>query len=143
MEEQFEGFMDILTDHCGLEEPGGDYDSGITGEDEEGEEENVEESVEDVVLMNDFAEGTSVSTKSMNRAARRAKAVEDEEMPDDMAAEDMNNDYDDELNFGLGSTKLGTGPTTELGICFSPYRLSVLLFLPLLLLLLLCSHHSS
>lgn len=36
--------------------------------------------------------------------------VEEDETPDDMAAEDMHEDYDEELDFGLGSQKLGTGP---------------------------------
>ena len=35
---------------------------------------------------------------------------------DDMAAEDMHVDFDEELDFGLGSQKLGTGPFAAVSV---------------------------
>jgi hypothetical protein len=111
VEDQFEDFIDLLADELGLEEQGGDYDSGMTGDDDVEEEEEEDEVVEDLVLMDDFATADASSLPSAKKATKRSKEqIEEDEMPDDMAAEDMNTDYDEELDFGLGSPKLGTGP---------------------------------
>lgn len=113
IEEQFEDFIDLLADELGLEEQGGDYDNGMTGDDEEEEVKEEVVEVEDLVLLDDFASDdvtakSSAPPKKANRKTR--EEIEEDEMPDDMAAEDMNDDYDEELDFGLGSQKLGTGP---------------------------------
>jgi hypothetical protein len=111
VEDQFEDFIDLLADELGLEEQGGDYDSGMTEDDDVEEVEEEEKVVEDLVLMDDFATADASSLPSAKKATKRSREqIEEDEMPDDMAAEDMNTDYDEELDFGLGSPKLGTGP---------------------------------
>ena len=112
VEGQFEDFIDLLADELGLEEQGGDYDSGMTGDDDVVEEDEEMTVVEDLVLMDDFAtaDPSSFAPTAKKATKRSREQIEEDEMPDDMAAEDMNTDYDEELDFGLGSPKLGTGP---------------------------------
>lgn len=115
LEDQFEDFIDLLADELGLEEQGGEYDNGMTGDDEEETVEDVEVEVQDLVLMDDFASDPSpLPSPATAKVSRRTREqIEEDEMPDDMPADDMNNDFDEELDFGLGSTKLGTGPFAD------------------------------
>lgn len=115
LEDQFEDFIDLLADELGLEEQGGEYDNGMTGDDEEDIVEKVEVEVEDLILMDDFASDPSpLPSPATAKVSRRTREqIEEDEMPDDMPADDMNNDFDEELDFGLGSTKLGTGPFAD------------------------------
>ena len=105
LEDQFEDFIDLLADELGLEEQGGEYDNGMTGDDEEETVEDVEVEVQDLVLMDDFASDPSpLPSPATAKVPRRTREqIEEDEMPDDMPADDMNNDFDEELDFGLGS----------------------------------------
>ena len=75
LENQFEDFIDYLADSLGLEEQGGDYDNGMSGEEVEKEvvkdEKKVEVEVKDLVLMNDFEEDEE--TEIIQAVASKAK----------------------------------------------------------------------
>jgi len=107
LEEQFEDFVDILADTLGLEEQGGDYDNGLTDDDddeEEEEEEEEEKDDEELVLINDLNETEDVKPV---KKSKKIKQEAEDEAPDDMAPEDMQLDFDEELNFGLGNGNTG------------------------------------
>ena len=72
LENQFEDFIDYLADSLGLEEQGGDYDNGMSGEEVEKEVvKKVEVEVKDLVLMNDFEEDEE--TEIIQAVASKAK----------------------------------------------------------------------
>ena len=82
LENQFEDFIDYLADSLGLEEQGGDYDNGMSGEEEKtvvkeekkgkGEVDGKKEvEVQDLVLMNDFEDGEE--TEIVQAVAIKAK----------------------------------------------------------------------
>ena len=82
VESQFEDFIDYLADSLGLEEQGGDYDNGMSGEEEKtvvkeekkgkGEVDGKKEvEVQDLVLMNDFEDDEE--TEIVQAVAIKAK----------------------------------------------------------------------
>ena len=71
LENQFEDFIDYLADSLGLEEQGGDYDNGMSGEEVVKDVKKVEVEVKDLVLMNDFEEDEE--TEIIQAVASKAK----------------------------------------------------------------------
>jgi hypothetical protein len=68
------------------------------------QEEEEENDDQELILMNDFNEIENI--KAVKKSKKIKQEAEDE-TPDDMAPEDMQLDFDEELNFGLGNGNTG------------------------------------